>query len=267
MSPSWDPWAVLQTPRQYVLVLLNQAVEDSALLARLWHTAAYTVTVDGGTSVWHRTVTNTEVASPVPRLICGDLDSADMATVEHYRGLGARVVVTPDQDHTDFTKALLELAKLHRQGEEGVAGAEAVLAFVETGGRMDHVMGNIQSLFLATKLAPELPPVYLCSSHCISWLLPPGTAPSFLHLAPCTLHLPGQHRLAVPQPAPLHCGLVPLHGPAIVSTTGLQWDITHQQLSFGGLVSTSNSFSAGCKEVTVDTDNTLLWTMDLPHRG
>ena len=32
---------MLQAPRPYVLVLLNQAVEDRALLARLWNTAAY----------------------------------------------------------------------------------------------------------------------------------------------------------------------------------------------------------------------------------
>ena len=250
MSPVWDPWAVLQAPRPYVLVLLNQAVEDRALLARLWNTAAYRVTVDGGTSVWHEVVKDVgaEVDSPVPNLICGDLDSADMADVEYFKGLGAKVVATPDQDQTDFTKALMELASLHQQGEEGVAGAEAIVTFVETGGRMDHVMGNIQSLFLAPRLAPALPPIYLCSSHSLSWLLPPG-----------------QHHLAVPQPAPLHCGLLPLDGLAIVTTTGLRWDLTDQELSFGGLVSTSNSFSMGCQEVTVDTDRTVLWTMDLPQ--
>ena len=252
MSPVWDPWAVLQAPRPYVLVLLNQAVEDRALLAKLWNTAAYRVTVDGGTSVWLKVAKDigTGVDSPVPNLICGDLDSADMANVKYFEGLGAKVVATPDQDQTDFTKALVELASLRRQEEEGVAGAEAVFAFVEIGGRMDHVMGNIQSLFLAPRLAPALPPIYLCSSHSLSWLLPPG-----------------QHHLAVPQPAPLHCGLLPIDGPAIVSTKGLQWDLTDQELRFGGLVSTSNSFSAGCQEVTVDTDSTVLWTMDLPHRG
>ena len=36
-------------------------------------------------------------------------------------------------------------------------------------------------------------------------------------------------------------------------------------LRFGKLVSTSNSFSSETKEVIVETDSVLLWTMDLPE--
>ena len=36
-------------------------------------------------------------------------------------------------------------------------------------------------------------------------------------------------------------------------------------LRFGELVSTSNSFSLETKEVIVETDSMLLWTMDLPE--
>ena len=36
-------------------------------------------------------------------------------------------------------------------------------------------------------------------------------------------------------------------------------------LRFGELVSTSNSFSSETKEVIVETDSMLLWTMDLPE--
>ena len=34
---------------------------------------------------------------------------------------------------------------------------------------------------------------------------------------------------------------------------------------FGELISTSNSFSTETKEVFVETDSLLLWTMDLPQ--
>ena len=121
----------------------------------------------------------------MPDLITGDFDSAEISHVENFKGLGSTVAKTPDQDQTDFTKALIELEKSH------VDGLEAVVAFIEAGGRVDHLMGNFQvndstcvggnelevfaqTLALVPNLAPSLPPVFLCSSHSISWLLRPG---------------------------------------------------------------------------------------------
>ena len=90
----------------------------------------------------------------MPDLITGDFDSADLDHVEHFRALGARVVATPDQDHTDFTKALIELDKVDKMNKEDkldkvdkmnkAGGLGAVAAFIESGGRVDHMMGNFQ---------------------------------------------------------------------------------------------------------------------------
>ena len=79
-----------------------------------------------------------QVSKQVPDLITGDFDSAETSHVEHFKGLGTTVAITPDQDHTDFTKALIELHERH------VDGLEAVVAFIEAGGRVDHLMGNFQ---------------------------------------------------------------------------------------------------------------------------
>ena len=94
------------------------------------------------------------MAFPVPDLITGDFDSADLDHVEYFRALGARVVATPDQDHTDFTKALIELDKVDKMNKEDkldkvnkmnkAGGLGAVAAFIESGGRVDHMMGNFQ---------------------------------------------------------------------------------------------------------------------------
>ena len=78
------------------------------------------------------------MSKQVPDLITGDFDSAETSHVEHFKGLGTTVAITPDQDHTDFTKALIELHERH------VDGLEAVVAFIEAGGRVDHLMGNFQ---------------------------------------------------------------------------------------------------------------------------
>ena len=87
----------------------------------------------------------------MPDLITGDFDSADQDHVEYFRALGARVVATPDQDHTDFTKALIELDKMDKEDKldkvdkmNKAGGLGAVAAFIESGGRVDHMMGNFQ---------------------------------------------------------------------------------------------------------------------------
>lgn len=227
-----------------------QNVEDMTLVLDLWNRSQYKVTVDGGTSVWHNIINNIDkkVSRPVPDLITGDLDSANLENVDYFKNLGARVVTTPDQDHTDFTKALLELGNIRKTGDCRLDNAEAILAFVETGGRMDHVMGNIQTLSLASNLVPNLPPLYLCSSHSVSWLLQPG-----------------KHTIPLPSMRPDHCGIIPLDGEALLTTTGLKWNLTNEMLRFGHLVSTSNTFDSESNEVAIETNSLLLWTMDLPR--
>merc|ERR1712088_465998 len=214
MSTIWAPLADLSSETSFALLLLNNKVEKPGILFKMWNDATLRVTVDGGTTVWQNLLDNygSEVAFPVPDLITGDFDSADLDHVEHFRALGARVVATPDQDHTDFTKALIEVDK--------AGGLGAVAAFIESGGRVDHMMGNFQTLALVHSLAPSLPHVYLCSSHSMSWLL-----------------MPGKHMIVVPEPAPEYCGLIPLDGKAIVYTSGLKWNLIKQTLRFGELVS------------------------------
>lgn len=244
MSTSWSPLGLFSSNTPFALLLLNREVEKPSLLFTLWNAAQFTVTVDGGTTVWQNLLDaySQQVSKPVPDLITGDFDSAEMSHVENFKGLGSTVAETPDQDQTDFTKALIELEKSH------VDGLEAVVAFIEAGGRVDHLMGNFQTLALVPNLAPSLPPVFLCSSHSISWLLRPG-----------------KHTIVLPSPAPENCGLIPLDGKALVTTSGLKWNLANQPLRFGDLISTSNSFAEEVKEVFVETDALLLWTMDLPQ--
>ena len=40
----------------------------------------------------------------------------------------------------------------------------------------------------------------------------------------------GKHTIVVPSPSPEHCGLIPMDGKAIVSTSGLNWNLTNQPL-------------------------------------
>lgn len=68
------------------------------------------MTVDGGTNKWHNFIKlNAFEHLKVPDLITGDLDSADPIIVKQFVTMGSRLVHTPNQDETDFTKALKEV--------------------------------------------------------------------------------------------------------------------------------------------------------------
>lgn len=61
-----------------------------------------------------------------------------------------------------------------------------------------------------------------------------------------------------------HCGLYPLGAAASsVSTTGLQWNLSSQRMEWGALISTNNIVREA--EVTVRTDQALVWTTEMQH--
>lgn len=56
----------------------------------------------------------------LPDLISGDMDSILSETVEKLQKLGANVIDTPDQNATDYTKALLQLGSYAKSKEINV---------------------------------------------------------------------------------------------------------------------------------------------------
>lgn len=83
--------------------------------------ARITVTVDGGTQRWLEYLKdqgidplNGEHKRYVPNLITGDMDSCPSSVIEKLGSIGSTVVETPDQNYTDYTKALLQVASYTR---------------------------------------------------------------------------------------------------------------------------------------------------------
>lgn len=62
----------------------------------------------------------TPVSSHLPDIISGDFDSALPDLLKLYAAKGVRIMPTPDQDETDFTKALRVLADLLKERKTSV---------------------------------------------------------------------------------------------------------------------------------------------------
>lgn len=59
-------------------------------------------------------------------------------------------------------------------------------------------------------------------------------------------------------------GILPISGPAVISTTGFEWDVSDWKTSMGGQISTSNHIRADV--VTVQTNEQILFTAELAER-
>ncbi|XP_065337603.1 thiamin pyrophosphokinase 1 [Cloeon dipterum] len=228
----------------YALLVLNQPIiSKPSLVTSLWNNACLRVTVDGGSDRWLTFCQNSGL-SLVPDMITGDFDSAKKETLEFFAKAGSKIIETPDQDETDFTKALRETSSWFSQNK---TKPDAVISLVETSGRIDQIMANINTLFKSKNILHC--PVYQLASNSISWLLQEG-----------------HHKILIPsQYNNKTCSLVPVGSPAKhVTSTGLKWNLDGQEMRFGALVSTSNRIApASDNLVTVTTDSALLWSIEI----
>lgn len=175
-----------------------------------------------------------------PEVIKGDLDSVRKDVLGFYSNLGTKVVdESDDQDTTDLHKCIAYIRDITSDNDKSnlcilVAGA--------LGGRFDHEMGNINVLWNFSSMR-----IILLSDDCL------------IHLLPRTHH----HEIHIqPSVEGPHCGLIPIGMPSrSTTTTGLQWDLDNTEMSFGGLISTSNIVRG--EKITVRSDSDLLWTISI----
>ncbi|XP_068248365.1 thiamine pyrophosphokinase 1 [Palaemon carinicauda] len=269
----WDVTSFYQPPQDcpYGVMLLNEALDHKNLnfFMHIWKKAAVRVCVDGATNCFHKFSRNEDIqvvstkengksslncdsnsqesdCLPLPHIISGDFDSVHPDLLKHYKELGVSIISTPNQEETDFTKAVRELGKYITNSNIQLKHIVVLAAVCNE--RFDHVIANLSTLYKVEHVVPV--PVIIVSGASLFWLLSEG-----------------DHTLKVSQEIILNplrswCGLVPFGYPATVTTKGLKWNLDNQILGFGHLVSTSNTYDPTHEgQVDVTTCQPLLWTM------
>ncbi|XP_076682552.1 thiamine pyrophosphokinase 1 isoform X1 [Andrena cerasifolii] len=251
----WDPLKIFHCPAQYeyAVVILNRPLKwKHDILFRLWENAQINVTVDGGTHKWLHYLKDRGIDllsgkydKYVPNLITGDMDSCSSIILDKLKSMGSMIIETPDQDHSDYTKALIQLGQYAKAENINL---NAVYVFVDSSGRFDHIIGNINTLHKSNELIGDRQVIQVASNSLI-WILKPGF-----------------HSIVIPNILVQNnswCGLLPIGAPVnSITTTGLKWNLNNATMQFGGLISSSNTYD-NCSEVTVSTDSPVIWTMGI----
>lgn len=201
-------------------------------------------------------------------VIIGDLDSLEPAARSYFEsGRGKTTVIhEPDQESTDFGKAVAYIRRQHRHADlrdgDGTQDAAAtapldIVAVGGLGGRVDQGLSQLHHLYLFQR-DPSYAQgrMYLFSGESLTFLLKGG----------------GRHRIRVRDGGRedvfgKHVGILPVGGPSRITTRGLEWDVSDWETEFGGRMSTSNHVLPATEVVEVETTRDVLFTMALREEG
>ncbi|CAM9625232.1 unnamed protein product, partial [Chrysoparadoxa australica] len=235
---------------QLAVVVLNSRGVGECVLTGLWESAVLRMCADGGANRLFDSLD--EEKRLLPDLIKGDLDSLRPEVAAFYESRGCTLLQDPNQDTNDFEKCLEEV-----QGGKEVT----VVALGAFGGRFDQEMAAFNMLH---RYANRFKRYGLRCVPCSMRPSPPTHSLVLVGDGNLSMLLgPGRHVIKLhPELEGPICGLIPLGGPCQdVTTTGLKWNLEHQKLRFGELVSSSNSIAA--ESVGIETDAPLIWTVEL----
>jgi thiamine pyrophosphokinase len=153
----------------------------------------------------------------------------------------------PEQESTDFTKALRWLRAQNR-GSQCVD----VMAFGSMGGRVDQGLSTVHHLFKAVRDKELLDgEIYLLSEQSLSFVM----RRDWNEIHGLLSHDKGR------KPFGENVGIIPLCGPAVISTKGLEWDVKDWRTEMGGQVSTSNHVKSDVVEI--EPSEPVLFTVEL----
>ncbi|PFH53059.1 hypothetical protein AMATHDRAFT_138303 [Amanita thiersii Skay4041] len=222
------------------LVIVNQSFSFS-LLNRLWSCTQWHCCADGGANRLFDLLGELQAnGGYLPDLIKGDLDSLRDDVRKYYVAKGVCLVRDHDQDSTDLMKCVSSLQELERR-----EGCEYELLLL--GGLSGRLDQTIHTLSYLHKLRKQRKKVFVVTDDSVGWVLDSGE-----HTIKIDHGLVGKT-----------CGLLPVGVDCtVLSTSGLEWDLTDRASSFDGMISTSNHLIPG-RDVWIKTTKPIWWTVEM----
>ncbi|KAF2196676.1 thiamine pyrophosphokinase [Delitschia confertaspora ATCC 74209] len=230
------------------LLILNQPIASFDVFTRLWRHTRYRICADGGANRLYD-MFNGELEALrtefLPDSIHGDLDSLRNDVRDYYASLGVHVSKDPDQMSTDFGKAMQTISST-----PVAAPQREVLILGTLAGRVDQGLGLLHEMIREETRDPSLR-LWLFSESSVSFILRDthniisGTLSSRYFTS--------------------NVGILPIYGPAVIRTSGLEWDVKEWATQMGHQVSTSNHVVE--EEVRVQTDMPVLFTIERAALG
>lgn len=204
------------------LIVAGSPVADPARYERLVVGADSVIAADSGADLCVS-------LGRIPDVFVGDADSVSESTLEALRSAGVPLeLASADKDVSDLDLALMAARD---------RGVHDVVVTAAWGGRADHTLAVVGSLFDAADLAPRLVEPGLFEG----WFLSSSGRPS----------------LGVGEPGQT---LSVLAGPqgATVSVSGTRWTLDHADLAAFSRTGLSNTVAGPTAEILVHTGTALL---------
>jgi thiamine pyrophosphokinase len=268
----------------FALIALNQPLElPSVIYRRLWDNAIYHIAADGGANRVYEKNHSTPFNAQSPHsslteekkannyldidTVIGDFDSMDSGLKQYFKNKGTEIIRDDDQYSTDFTKAVKYAKTFERPTDSewspssGTHQAKLknakslqtplnIMCLGGLGGRVDQGLSQLHHLYMFQQ-EPNYSSgkMFLVSSEAITFVLKTG-----------------KHKIKVRDGSHLirlgkHVGIIPIKEPSVITTNGLEWDVTDWATEFGGQISTSNHVKDDW--AFIETTKDVIFTIDL----
>ena len=132
---------------------------------QIWNNCFVRMTVDGGTnSLYNMQQSNGNLFDPT--FITGDFDSIQSKVMDHFKQSDGKIKIlhTPDQNHTDFEKALFILDEQVLNSVNIAAtntALDCILVFFSNSGRIDQYLSILSTVHNFTNNRKNFPPIIL----------------------------------------------------------------------------------------------------------